>query len=155
MALKRWDEDAFVDLTILKRWDGASWVDLTVAKRWDGTSWINLGGFAGSFGATISPGTASGLIVSDLLNVTVTSNSVTATPVGGTGPYTYAWTWLSGDSAVAANSPTSASTTFSAIVPKWDSREATMRVTVTDSLSATATADIFVMLRHDGTGTPP
>lgn len=158
MTTKRWDGATWVDVASIKRWDGAAWVAITTYKRWDGSAWIDIaipGGGGGSFSVTISPGTASGLVVSDALNVTVTSNSVTATPSGGTGPYTYAWTRFSGDSAVSANSPSSATTTFSAIVPKWDSREATMRVTVTDSLSATATADIFVGLTHNGTGTPP
>jgi hypothetical protein len=158
MVMKRWDGAAHVDLTVAKRWDGAAHVDLTLAKRWDGAAWVDIplpGGGGGGLSATASPGRAIGEVTDTNLFVTVTSNSVTVTPSGGTAPYTYAWTRLSGDSAVAANSPTTATTTFSANVPKWDSREATMQCTVTDSLSATTTVNVLVTLTHNGTGIPP
>lgn len=156
MTFKRWDGASWIDCTTKKRWDGAAWVNLTVAKRWDGTTWVDfLGGGGSGLSAVAAPGSAYGIVTNNNLFVTVTSNSVTVTASGGTGPYTYAWTRLSGDSAVSATSPTAATTTFSASVPRWDSREATMRCTVTDALSATAHVDIEVQLVHNGTGTPP
>jgi hypothetical protein len=44
------------------------------------------------------------------------TNSVTITPSGGVSPYTYAWSMVSGDSAINIDSPTSATTSFSALV---------------------------------------
>lgn len=153
---KRWDGSSFVDLTTKKRWDGASWVDLTIGKRWDGTTWVDcLSGGGSGLSATVSPGSVSGLVVDDATFVTVTSNSATVTATGGAGPYTYAWARVTGSSAVSATSPAAATTTFSATVPLWGMRLATMRCTITDSLSATVTVDVVVELFHNGTGSPP
>lgn len=152
MTFKRWDGAAYVDVTTKKRWDGVSWVDLTVAKRWDGASWVDfLGGGGSGLSVTISPGSAYGFLFDPEpapLFATVTTNSVTATAAGGTGPYTYAWTKVSGDSALSANSPAAATTTFSANVAKNDERSGVWRVTATDSLAATATADITVRVEY-------
>lgn len=149
---KRWDGASFVDLTVQKRWDGASWVDLTIAKRWDGATWVDFFSGGGSgLSATASPGSASGELFDPEpapLFATVTSNSVTVTPTGGTAPYTYAWTHLSGSSSVLVTSPTSATTTFSGNIPKNQERLAVKRCTVTDSLLATATVDVSVSLLY-------
>jgi hypothetical protein len=46
---------------------------------------------------------------------TVVTNSVTITPSGGVAPYTYAWSYVSGDN-LTIDSPTSATTSFEGIV---------------------------------------
>lgn len=82
---------------------------------------------------------------------TVTTNPATATPTGGTGPYTYSWTIVAYTSASAPpniNAGLSATTTFtqSGVSPAMP-ETATFRCTVTDSVAATASADcdaIFV-----------
>jgi hypothetical protein len=76
----------------------------------------------------------------------ITSSSTTVTPTGGTAAYTYAWTKVSGDT-LTVNSPTSASTTFSASVTS--SKTAIYRCTVTDSLATTATADVTITLDRE------
>ena len=83
---------------------------------------------------------------------TVTSASTAAFASGGTGPYTYLWTFDTdpyggGGLGLTINSPTSATTTFSGTnafngTTLWG----TARCTVTDSLSATASATVFVQI---------
>lgn len=153
MTAKRWDGTAYQDiLTTKKRWNGTSWVDLTVAKRWDGAAWQDIPGlFGGALSASTSPAVVEGFV--DILEpappvTAVTSSACTATASGGTGPYTYAWTYVSGSSAISADSPTGASTTFTANVSKNGSKSAVWKVTVTDSLSATASANVSIDLYY-------
>lgn len=149
MTLKRWDGAAMVDLTTLKRWDGAAFVDLTIAKRWDGAAFQDIAGFGGGsgFSVTVSPGTAVGSLFTPEpagLFQTVTTNNVTAAAAGGTGPYTYSWTYVSGSSAHIPSNSSAATTNWSATQPKNSVRQSVWRVTATDSLGATATADVAV-----------
>lgn len=61
------------------------------------------------------------------------SNSVTITPSGGVSPYTYAWSFVSGDSGINIDSPTAASTTWSALVSSANSdRSGTYKCRITD-----------------------
>jgi len=78
---------------------------------------------------------------------TAISATVTCTPTGGTGPYTYAWTRISYTSATAPtiNSAATAATGFTQTgLGPAESESAVFRCTVTDSLAATATADVTV-----------
>lgn len=68
------------------------------------------------------------------------TNSVTATPSGGVLPYAYSWALLSGVGV--ADSPNSASTTFTGSVSEGESLTGTFRVTVTDAFAQTVTADL-------------
>jgi hypothetical protein len=76
---------------------------------------------------------------------TITTTVCTATPAGGTGPYTYAWTLIDHTSSTlpTALSPTAAASQFrqTGVAPGGD-ESATFRMTVTDSLAATATANV-------------
>lgn len=69
---------------------------------------------------------------------TCTSDVATATPVGGTAPYAYVWSFVSGDDII-INSPTAQSTTFShdTIFPA-DDYFADFNCTVTDANGAIA-----------------
>lgn len=80
--------------------------------------------------------------------LSVTSNVATATPSGGTAPFTYAWSFVAGDNTIGATAPTSASTTFSASVPFGSQKSATFGVTVTDANGASAAAQVSVTLTH-------
>lgn len=154
MTLKRWDGAAYQDIAAIKRWDGSSWVDLTVLKRWDGSAWVDItlpGGGGGSLSITISR---------DFLQKadidpepapsfkTLQTATVTVTAVGGTGPYTYAWSRVSGDSAILCTQPNLASTEFSATVAKNSDRTATWRCTVTDAAMAVRTVDIDILITY-------
>jgi hypothetical protein len=75
----------------------------------DAGEWVPIADLGGGAltGATASTTIASGISGT----IPTVTESVTVTPQGGDGTYTYAWTKLSGDD-VTVNSPTSATTTF-------------------------------------------
>lgn len=84
--------------------------------------------------------------------ISMTTLTVTATVSGGIGPYTYAWTRISGDSAITATAPAASATAFTATVAAEETKEATFRVTATDTATgAVATADVDVRLHHVST----
>ena len=75
---------------------------------------------------------------------TVTTASCTASATGGAGGYSYAWTKVSGD-AITITSASAAATTFvGSTMTAGETRNATMRCTVTDSAAATSTIDVSV-----------
>lgn len=120
-------------------------------------------GTSGTYGAVPSSGTISiqnfyGTSAAAALSISIspsslynsrsgsgslTSSTATGTASGGTGPYTYAWTYVSGNS-YTINSPSSASTTFTTSLTAGQLKSGVYRCTVTDSLSATASATITV-----------
>lgn len=92
-----------------------------------------------TFSASASPISATGSGLSGV----VQTNIVTVTPAGGTGPYTYSWTYVSGDT-VTVLSPTSAATRFSSAT----GAEAVYKCTVTDSLAATAVVNVGISISN-------
>jgi hypothetical protein len=68
-----------------------------------------------------------------------TTSSKTCTATGGTPTYSYAWTRVSGNTAITADSSTSASTTFSISV--GETVQAVWKCTVTDSAGSPAVVD--------------
>ena len=90
--------------------------------------------------ASNTPATVSGIWDSEIsFGLT---DSVTVTPGGGTPGYTYAWSYVSGNTGFAAQSPAAASTGFTFVGATV--RAAVWRVTVTDTSGATATANVNV-----------
>lgn len=79
---------------------------------------------------------------------TVTSNSTTASPSGGTAPYSYAWAYSSGDTGITPFAPTSASTTFSKSLGLGVENIASFVCTITDANGATAQTFVSVTLNH-------
>lgn len=99
-----------------------------VAVGYVGTSGGNKVFFT-ALSASASPSFVSG---SDT-GVVVTTNTSTATPTGGFGPFTYAWAFVSGD-AVTVVSPTLATTAFrGGAMGVGETRNAIFRCTVTDT----------------------
>lgn len=99
--------------------------------------------------ATASPAFANG-VQQTFKPTRVTSNTIQVTPMGGTAPYTYAWS-IGGDARVGVDAPASAITTFSALLYE-DSASATATCTVTDALGSVATAIVAVDLIHYNEG---
>jgi ABC-type antimicrobial peptide transport system permease subunit len=73
---------------------------------------IASGGAGGS-------GSGSGFNSGAASSGTVTSPAITSTVVGGTSPYTYLWSQVSGDTGMSITTPTASSTTVSATVSKF------------------------------------
>lgn len=72
---------------------------------------------------------------------TINTSPSTASVVGGTPPYTYAWTFEGGD-ALTALSPSSASTAFQSTTAQiGEPQSATFNCSVTDSLGAIGTSN--------------
>jgi len=78
----------------------------------------------------------------------VTSRTATATPTGGTGPYSYSWIITSGGATVV--SPNMATTAFREVIPPGEYMFSTARVTCTDVFGTVATADITITLSNEG-----
>lgn len=117
---------------------GGAWKQVSSVRVYVGGAWKD----AETFVPALSVTTTGDEYVSRLGPGTVTTAPVTATPSGGLSPYTYAWTRVSGVGII--NSPTSATTTFSHTLSNGDDVEGIFRVTVTDGLSSTATANVLV-----------
>jgi hypothetical protein len=155
MTLKRYDGAAFVDIAAIKRYDGAAFVDLTLLKRYTGGVWVDitLPGGAGDLSATVSPAVVSKTthvgVGGPTVALVTTLQSASVSVIGGNDPYTYAWTFVSGDSAVLCNSPTSSSTQFHATIHKNNSVSAIWRCTVTDDDDTTVTVDVTVNLAYE------
>lgn len=133
-------------ITAMKVMDGATLRSILRVKVMDSdgvtlrTVYAVSGG--GAFTATIDPGIAYGSVIS-ASPAPVTTNSVTCSPTGGVGPFTYLWENIAGEGNAFAVSPTNASTTFHlANVISGNSASATFRCTITDALGSTATATI-------------
>ena len=101
------------------------------------------GGAGGTLAVSISPSSVRN--IGNAASFTGATGA-TATASGGTSPYTYAWTKVSGD-AITIASPSSATTKFSvAGMAPFEARLAIFRVTATDAVLATATSDVQVSM---------
>lgn len=86
------------------------------------------------FSAAASPATLYGFRVGS--GTVLSSESSTVTVIGGTAPYTYLWSRVSGDAQIGPINGISASTRFSATMLAGTGYAATYKCTVTDALAA-------------------
>ena len=136
---------AFKTITRAKVRVNGAWRNIVSAKCLIGGEWKTVGNFT-SGGGTITLVLNPTTISAARRLSTVTSTNVTATPSGGQGPYTYAWTKVSGDD-ISATNPNTAITAFRATTMTVDeTRTAVFRCTCTDSFGNTDTEDLTVSL---------
>lgn len=92
--------------------------------------------------ATYSPAS---VFAADAAYTPVTTAVVTVTPVGGTGPYTHSWTYVSGEADVSPANPTSGTTAFNCVTPGvGQTLSSIWRDTIEDSLGATYSLDVGI-----------
>jgi hypothetical protein len=124
-------------------WKTADNISVNVSGTWKAASkvFVNVSGTWKEIWAAIPP--LSATLNSDWsykwrgTNGTLTSDSITCTPSGGTSPYTYLWEHTGGDTFTVISS-TSASTTFRATGAVTEYKEGTYRCKVTDAASQVA-----------------
>jgi hypothetical protein len=94
-----------------------------------------------ALGAIVTPGSAT----ADGYTSSLTTNTVTVTPTGGTPGYTYATTFTSGGAGITTNNGTTASPSWSATgLSEGETRSGTARIRVTDSAGSPAQFDVYV-----------
>ncbi|MGQ3081094.1 MULTISPECIES: hypothetical protein [Alphaproteobacteria] len=120
----------------------------TRIEAYDGSAWKLVQSFAPPMSLSVTPSVTGAYNGSSPGLISITSSTATATPVGGTGPFTYAWTHLSGDTLTVTN-PNNASTAFRASIGPGDSWSATYRCTATDSLGTTALGSVDITLSNN------
>ena len=132
-------------------WKNVPSVSVGVSGAWKTVAaiWIGVGG-AWKVAYTALSVTCANVTASDggfaASGTVQTDRSVSALPSGGSGNYTYAWAFLSGDEA-AITFATSANPQWAATVSDGVPHVGAWRVTVTDTTyGVTATADITVTL---------
>lgn len=97
------------------------------------------GGASGGLTAIAAP---SNITTASTHGGTLTSTAFLCTPMGGTAPYTYLWSRVSGDVSIQITSPTSASTTTSVTLAGGDTTSAQLSCQVTDSHSLVTNSNI-------------
>lgn len=137
---------AWRTITAAEAFVGGAWRTLVSAEAYVSGAWRGVGTFVQPLTLATSPSAVSKTAHAFI----ITSDPVTATPSGGAGPYSYAWSVFSGGP-FTINSPTSATTTITANVTGGD-KSGTVQCVVTDSLGTTASATVDVSITYDTGG---
>ena len=137
---------AWREITSAKAFIGGAWRTLTVGKAYNGSAWQSAASFVLPMSLTITPNPCN-----TGGSYYVVSRTMTATPTGGLGPFTYAWTITAqtGPRPLALNSTSSANTTVGGNITYGD-YTFTLQCTVTDSLGTTAIAQVSGVLFDNG-----
>lgn len=150
MALQQFRNSAWHSLSTLYAYRSGAWQRLKTLKVYSGGAWRLIGKFVPPVTVSAYPAGVGGMSYTNT-SVIVGSNPTTATPSGGLAPYTYSWAKVSGD-AITASQPSNATTDFGGTVAVNMTATAIFRVTCTDSIGQTATADVSVSLYAEPIG---
>ena len=125
--------------------------ELREIKVQDGATLRTVATFASTLSASASPTSASGAQSSGS-PISVTTTPATVTPSGGLAPFTYIWARASGVLGPVANSPNSATTSFTSTVDPGVTNVTVFRCTVTDAVGQESTADVTASFQNLGSG---
>ncbi len=129
---------------------GGQWRRIVRAEVYKNGQWRVVANFTPSVSVSITPNPVTGAIrPTTIVAGYVTSNTATASIVGGEAPFSYAWSLVSGS--VVIFTPTSSTTQFGAMVEPFDAIQAVAKVTVTDANGTVATATVNITLRNQPT----
>ncbi len=132
------------DIRRAEAYIGGQWRRLTRAEAYIGGQWRQIAIFALPLTVSV-PAVVGSRRSSTTISVIGTAS---ATPPGGIAPYTYATVLLSGSMTV--SSAATANPQFSKALAPEQEATATARLTCTDAVGTTATADFNVTLRNRG-----
>lgn len=128
---------------------GGSWRNITRGKIYKGGAWLDGPAFTSTLAVVDMPSIVN-VSGSSASPITLDSGVITATPSGGVPPYSYAWSIINDlGPAMTLSSTATASTSAHAVLSAGDFAQSALRVTVTDSIGSTATADATVTLSND------
>lgn len=119
-------------------------------EAWNGSAWKVVKNFTPAFSATISPTDVAG-VRSVPGGGVIATDAATCSPIGGLGPFTYAWSLYGGDTASAV-SPAFATSAFQALAFPAEVLFSQFSCLVTDSLGQTATAYVNASFSNTSTG---
>jgi len=106
-----------------------------------------LAGSSNSISSVLGASASPSVIQKTDTGASITTVSTTVTATGGTAPYTYSWSRISGSTSISANSASSATTTFTgSSLASGTTYDAVFRCTVTDNVAATKTVDVSVSI---------
>lgn len=164
MTITRRDAGVNTPITLFRRRLNGAWVEcfnVGRVKRRVGNLWVDALPAAGdgALVVSVSPETAENSYTCFVTDsspcpavVSLVSNTVTATAVGGAGSGpTYAWTYVSGDTGIVCNSASTAATTFSCNLAGNNFAEAIWRCTATRGVDQ-STVDIIVAFAYNRFG---
>lgn len=139
-------QDAGTLRTIKRLWIKQAGVlrRIRTLKVMDGDELRTVGVFSDPLAVFLPPGAGDVEFVPPGGSTLVVATA-TAAVSGGFGPFSYSWSYVSGD-VFTIGSPTSATASFSKTLTGNSHQSGTYRVTVTDSVGDTATATIVVTL---------
>lgn len=143
---------AWVSPTTAEAFVGGTWRTLKYAEAYYSGAWRQIVSFVAPYTAlTISPSFVS---ASSFTSDTSTTDTATATPNGGLGPFTYSWVLVSSTdlTGITINSPSMSGTTFTATLTSGGVGgfgDATFRCTATDALGTSQTATVAAHFEHD------
>jgi hypothetical protein len=119
---------------------GGAWRQLVRAEVYRDGDWHACLSFISPLSVSVFPGYVSGVVFPNKpTRQTITTTSATATPDGGNGPYSYAWSVPAG---ITITNPGNATTAFRASVSPDQEISGVATVVCTDSSGKTASGQV-------------